>query len=171
MGSVLPAVMLQYVKSHTASLGPACQFFSSSEIFCPYHQAVVDMLPWPLDSFGITGVTEDSGWKESEHVTVRREGEGSCLGTLRAQKPVILSVSLWCDHTQLKGWRRRSVTHHLAQRVTGWIRPPSNISMALVTDFHTHTSDQVLRVTEWPQTHKKKYFQWNAHCCTSSHHY
>lgn len=43
---------------------------------------------------------------ESEHVTVQR-GRDSCLGTLRAQKPVILTVSLWCDHTQLKGWRMK----------------------------------------------------------------
>lgn len=47
---------------------------------------------------------------------------------------------------------RHAVTHHLVQRVIGWIRPPSNISRALVTHFHTHThshSEQALEVTEW----------------------
>ena len=31
---------------------------------------------------------------------------------------------------------RHAVTHHLFQRVSGWIRPPSNTRMALVTHMH-----------------------------------
>lgn len=37
----------------------------------------------------------------------------------------------WDTHSH-----RHTVTHHLALRVTGWIRPPSSISFS---DTHTHT--------------------------------
>lgn len=60
-----------------------------------------------------------------------------------------------------------ALTHHLVPRVTGWIRPPSNISLAFVMHFHWHTSEQVLKVSEWITTlcmtpalslsHKKTY--------------
>lgn len=34
---------------------------------------------------------------------------------------------------------RPAVTHNHALRVSGGIRPPSNISMVLMAHFHTHT--------------------------------
>lgn len=86
----------------------------------------------------------------SEHGTVQleKESERFLLKNPRGSKTCNPQCfSLMCSHpaerTEDEVWDRRegggTVTHHLAQRVNGWIRPPSNVSMASVTDFLTHT--------------------------------